>query len=83
MSRQKMANAFMLGVGAAFDFYSGASARAPVWMRNNGLEWFFRLCSEPRRLWKRYFVTNSLFLILAMKQFCEEYTKLLFKLKSR
>ena len=84
MSRQKMAiNAVMLGVGAAFDFYSGTSARAPVWMRNNGLEWFFRLCSEPRRLWKRYLVTNSLFLILAMKQFCEEYTKLLFKRNSR
>ena len=83
MSKQRMAvNAVMLGVGAAFDFYSGTSKRAPLWMRNNGLEWFFRLCSEPRRLWKRYLVTNSLFIILAIKQFCEEYTKMLFNLKS-
>ncbi len=52
----------MLGVGAAFDFHSGRVAQAPRWMQRSGLEWFFRLCSEPRRLWKRYCVNNPLFL---------------------
>jgi N-acetylglucosaminyldiphosphoundecaprenol N-acetyl-beta-D-mannosaminyltransferase len=41
-------------VGAAFDFYTGLQRQAPRWMQQNGLEWFFRLCTEPRRLWRRY-----------------------------
>lgn len=53
--------AVLIGVGAAFDFFAGTVKRAPLWMQKSGLEWFYRLCSEPRRLWKRYFVTNSLF----------------------
>jgi N-acetylglucosaminyldiphosphoundecaprenol N-acetyl-beta-D-mannosaminyltransferase len=48
-------------VGAAFDFHAGVKPMAPVWMQRRGLEWVFRLASEPRRLWKRYLVTNSLF----------------------
>ena len=47
-------NAVMLGVGAAFDFLAGVKPQAPSWMQNMGLEWFFRLITEPRRLWKRY-----------------------------
>lgn len=46
----------LIGVGAAFDFLSGEVRRAPVWMQKNGLEWLFRLLSEPRRLWRRYFI---------------------------
>jgi N-acetylglucosaminyldiphosphoundecaprenol N-acetyl-beta-D-mannosaminyltransferase len=46
----------MLGVGAAFDMNSGRSQRAPKWMQQSGLEWLFRLVSEPRRLWRRYLV---------------------------
>jgi N-acetylglucosaminyldiphosphoundecaprenol N-acetyl-beta-D-mannosaminyltransferase len=46
----------MLGVGAAFDMNSGRLRRAPEWIRENGLEWLFRLVMEPRRLWKRYLV---------------------------
>lgn len=61
-------NAVMIGVGAAFDYHAGTIKRAPLWMQKNGLEWLHRLCSEPRRLWKRYFVTNSLFIIGAFKQ---------------
>ena len=61
-------NAVMLGVGAAFDFHAGTVSRAPVWMRDNGLEWLHRLASEPRRLWKRYLVTNTLFVLGAVKQ---------------
>ena len=56
----------MLGVGAAFDFHSGVKPQAPIWMQNAGLEWFFRLLSEPRRLWKRYLVHNPRFIILAI-----------------
>jgi N-acetylglucosaminyldiphosphoundecaprenol N-acetyl-beta-D-mannosaminyltransferase len=60
--------AVMIGVGAAFDFHSGRVKRAPEWMQRNGLEWLHRLASEPRRLWKRYLVTNTLFVIGAARQ---------------
>ncbi len=53
--------AVMIGVGAAFDFHAGVTPRAPRWMREAGLEWLHRLASEPRRLWRRYLVTNTLF----------------------
>ncbi|HNP60670.1 MAG TPA: WecB/TagA/CpsF family glycosyltransferase [Nitrospirales bacterium] len=51
-----------LCVGAAFDFHAGTKEIAPPWMQRNSLEWVFRLWCEPKRLWKRYFVTNSIFL---------------------
>lgn len=60
--------AVMLGVGAAFDFHAGTVSRAPLWMQRNGLEWLHRLLSEPRRLWKRYLITNTLFVIGAARQ---------------
>ena len=50
-----------IGVGAAFDFVAEYRGRAPKWMQNIGLEWFHRLCAEPRRLWKRYLVYNTRF----------------------
>jgi N-acetylglucosaminyldiphosphoundecaprenol N-acetyl-beta-D-mannosaminyltransferase len=56
----------MVGVGAAFDFHTGRVAQAPRWMRENGLEWFFRLMSEPRRLWRRYLLNGSEFAWLVM-----------------
>ncbi|MHB9003866.1 MAG: WecB/TagA/CpsF family glycosyltransferase [Coriobacteriia bacterium] len=49
-------------VGAAFDFHAGTKPRAPHWMRAAGIEWLFRLVSEPRRLWKRYLIGNAVFL---------------------
>lgn len=55
--RHKLRVTVMLGVGAAFDMNSGNSRRAPTWMRVSGLEWLFRLASEPRRLWRRYLIT--------------------------
>ncbi|MBZ8140310.1 glycosyltransferase [Rubrivivax gelatinosus] len=61
-------NAVMVGVGAAFDFHAGTLPRAPRWMRDNGLEWLHRLASEPGRLWKRYLVTNTLFVVGAARQ---------------
>lgn len=48
----------MVGVGAAFDFVAGGVKQAPAWMRENGLEWLFRLSQEPRRLWRRYFING-------------------------
>ena len=51
----------MIGVGAAFDFHSGRVRQAPRWMQRSGLEWFYRLCSEPRRLARRYLRNNPLF----------------------
>jgi exopolysaccharide biosynthesis WecB/TagA/CpsF family protein len=49
-------------VGAAFDFHAGVKKMAPAWMQRRGLEWLYRLIQEPRRLWLRYLVTNTLFL---------------------
>ncbi|HMW16052.1 MAG TPA: WecB/TagA/CpsF family glycosyltransferase [Pseudomonadales bacterium] len=57
----RLPNTLLLGVGAAFDFHAGVVRRAPVWMQKFGLEWLYRLLQEPRRLWKRYLVTNTLF----------------------
>ena len=61
-------NAVMVGVGAAFDFVAGTVPRAPLWMQAIGFEWLYRLASEPGRLWRRYLVTNTLFLIGALRQ---------------
>lgn len=58
---RELAPALLLGVGAAFDFMAGSVARAPAWMRRAGLEWLYRLVSEPRRLWRRYAYTNTMF----------------------
>lgn len=60
--------AVMIGVGAAFDFHAGRLPQAPAWMRRAGLEWLFRLLTEPWRLWRRYARHNPRFVILALMQ---------------
>jgi len=55
-------NAVMLGVGAAFDYHAGSVRRAPPWVQDAGFEWLHRLIHEPRRLWKRYLIANSIFM---------------------
>lgn len=60
-------NAVMIAVGAAFDFHAGTVSQAPGWMQDNGLEWIYRLAKEPKRLWKRYLFTNSIFIFLFIK----------------
>uniref|UniRef100_UPI00404852FE WecB/TagA/CpsF family glycosyltransferase n=2 Tax=Roseivirga sp. TaxID=1964215 RepID=UPI00404852FE len=60
-------NAAMMAVGAAFDFHAGTVKQAPTWMQNNGLEWLYRLIQEPKRLAKRYFITNSHFIFKFIK----------------
>ncbi len=58
-----------IGIGVSFEFVAGMVKRAPQWMQKTGLEWLFRLISEPGRLWKRYLVGNVYFAYLVMKQF--------------
>ncbi len=62
--RQKLPGVIMIGVGAAFDFHAGRVSQAPPWMQRNGLEWFYRLLMEPKRLWRRYLLETPLFLPL-------------------
>jgi N-acetylglucosaminyldiphosphoundecaprenol N-acetyl-beta-D-mannosaminyltransferase len=59
--RGRLGTPVLLGVGAAFDFHSGAVEQAPAWMRENGLEWFFRLMVDRKRLWRRYLIGGSRF----------------------
>ncbi len=61
-------NAVQLCVGAAFDFHAGKKKIAPVWMQKSGTEWIFRLLQEPGRLWKRYLVTNTAFVLLMSRR---------------
>jgi N-acetylglucosaminyldiphosphoundecaprenol N-acetyl-beta-D-mannosaminyltransferase len=58
----------IMGVGGSFDVVAGKTKRAPTWMQNAGLEWFYRFAQEPRRMWKRYLVGNSKFIYLVLKE---------------
>ncbi len=58
----------MVGAGAAFDFLAGTKSQAPRWLQKSGFEWLFRLCCEPRRLWRRYFFGNIRFVYLLFKK---------------
>lgn len=66
--RPRLHCAAILAVGAAFNFHSGHVRQAPRWMMHSGLEWLFRLCIEPRRLWRRYLIGNVRFVLLAAGQ---------------
>ncbi|MBK1699964.1 WecB/TagA/CpsF family glycosyltransferase [Thiococcus pfennigii] len=66
--RDRLAPPVRLGVGGLFDFYSGRIARAPLWMREIGLEWVWRLLQEPGRMWRRYVIGNPLFLYRVWRQ---------------
>jgi N-acetylglucosaminyldiphosphoundecaprenol N-acetyl-beta-D-mannosaminyltransferase len=56
-----------IGVGAAFDFVAGSVREAPKWVQNSGFEWAYRLCSEPRRLWRRYLFGNARFILAVIR----------------
>lgn len=58
----------IMGVGGSFDVIAGYTKRAPVWMQRSGLEWFYRLIQEPRRMWKRYLVGNTKFIYLVLRE---------------
>lgn len=59
---------FVMGVGGSFDVYAGSTKRAPLWMQKNGLEWLFRIYQEPKRMWKRYLTTNTIFIWMVVKE---------------
>jgi N-acetylglucosaminyldiphosphoundecaprenol N-acetyl-beta-D-mannosaminyltransferase len=59
---------FIHGVGGSFDVVAGITQRAPVWMQKSGLEWLFRVYQEPGRMWRRYLVTNSIFIWLSLQE---------------
>jgi N-acetylglucosaminyldiphosphoundecaprenol N-acetyl-beta-D-mannosaminyltransferase len=65
-------NAVMVGLGGVFPIYAGLQKRAPKYLRENGLEWLYRLVQEPRRLWKRYGTTIPPFVWLAMQQLMQQ-----------
>ena len=62
-SHKDRIHAVMVGVGAAFDFHAGVVKRAPCWMQQHGLEWCYRILQDPRRLAKRYLVSNTIFIM--------------------
>lgn len=64
--REALGVPVIMGVGGSFDVLAGFIRRAPLWMQNAGLEWFWRLLMEPRKMWKRYLVTNSIFIALTL-----------------
>jgi len=66
--RKRLDVPVIMGVGGSFDVLAGRIRRAPAWMQEIGLEWFWRLLMEPRKLWKRYLITNSEFLWLAGRE---------------
>ncbi|MFT6918367.1 MAG: N-acetylglucosaminyldiphosphoundecaprenol N-acetyl-beta-D-mannosaminyltransferase [Cognaticolwellia sp.] len=66
--QDKLGVDFVMGVGGTFDVVAGKVKRAPLWMQKSGLEWLYRVIQEPRRMWKRYLVTNSKFAFLLLKE---------------
>jgi len=60
---KKLNHGVMIGIGAGFSYLAGETKHAPKWMKDFALEWLYRLIQEPKRLWKRYLITNSLFLV--------------------
>ncbi|HEY9770731.1 MAG TPA: WecB/TagA/CpsF family glycosyltransferase [Coleofasciculaceae cyanobacterium] len=66
---RNLLNIPVLAVGAAFDFHAGTLPQAPKWMQNAGLEWFFRLVQEPKRLWQRYAILNPLYVWNILQQY--------------
>jgi len=66
--REELGIDFVMGVGGTFDVVAGKVKRAPLWMQRWGLEWLYRVIQEPRRMWKRYLLTNSKFAWLLIKE---------------
>lgn len=75
--KEELKTPVMVGVGAAFDFFAKTKPQAPLWVRDNGFEWLFRLLTEPKRLWRRYLISGSVFFYYAAKELIQ------FKLKNK
>jgi N-acetylglucosaminyldiphosphoundecaprenol N-acetyl-beta-D-mannosaminyltransferase len=65
---------FVMGVGGSFDVSAGVTQRAPLWMQKSGLEWLYRMLQEPRRLIKRYAYSNTIFIVLLIRELVKKYT---------
>ena len=72
--RAELGPVVALGLGACIDFIAGNVPRAPPWMSRNGLEWLYRLCHEPRRLWRRYLIRDPQFARVVWRNWCERRT---------
>lgn len=67
--RESLSNVnFIMGVGGSFDVIAGFTKRAPVWIQNIGFEWFYRLIQEPQRMWRRYLVGNTKFILAVLRE---------------
>lgn len=66
--KDRLGDLFAMGVGGSFDVWAGRSSRAPEWMQRTGLEWLHRLLQEPRRMWKRYLIGNSRFVLEVLRE---------------
>ena len=73
-NRDLLGAPLQLGVGGSFDVLSGRIQRAPLWMQTSGLEWLFRLMQEPRRLWKRYLTSNTLYFAILGAAIARKYS---------
>ncbi|OIN07911.1 WecB/TagA/CpsF family glycosyltransferase [Oceanisphaera psychrotolerans] len=73
--RDQLGVDFVMGVGGTFDVVAGKVTRAPLWMQKYGLEWLYRVIQEPRRMWKRYLVTNSKFAWMLLKAKCRQVVR--------
>lgn len=74
-NRAKLSVPVSLGIGVSFELVGGIVRRAPRWMQRAGLEWFYRLISEPERMWKRYLICNAVFSLLVARQFVSAVAK--------
>ena len=72
-NQKKLKTGIVLAVGGTFDFLAGKTIRAPLWMQKTGLEWFWRLIHEPKRLWRRYLIGNVIFLLIAWNECQKKY----------
>ncbi len=73
--RDQLGTTVAIGVGASFDFLTGRVRRSPGWVSAMGVEWLFRLVKEPRRLWRRYLVQDSRFVLVLLRMFRDRLTR--------
>ena len=71
---KKLETGHICSIGAVFDFYAGTVKRAPKWMINAGFEWLYRLLKEPKRMWHRYLIGNTMFCFYVLKEKLQQIT---------
>ena len=66
--KDRLSANLIMGVGGSFDIYAGKTKRAPDFMKKYGMEWIYRIYQEPKRMWKRYLITNTIYIFLIIKK---------------